>query len=115
MIMSPQVSLATIWTGEVALLKAKRKLFWFVSRINTGKRPCVHEWSSSWLVAQPEASRLGVTSVNSLLSHGPLSPQLKHRCWKAIANRFSTRFCWVAVSWMSDNLCLDCLAQLEFT
>jgi len=35
------------------------------------KRACVHEWSSSWLVAQPEAIRLGVTSVNSLLSHAP--------------------------------------------
>jgi hypothetical protein len=43
----------------------------FVRRISTDKRPCVHEWSSSWLVAQPEAIHLGVTSVNSLLSHAP--------------------------------------------
>jgi hypothetical protein len=52
--------------------------------IANGKRACGHEWSSSWLVAQPEAIRLGVTSVNFLLSHAPLSAQLGHRCSKAV-------------------------------
>src|ERR1700719_114451 len=37
-----------------------------IVRITPHKRACVHEWSSSWLVAQPEAIHLGVTSVNSL-------------------------------------------------
>jgi len=42
------------------------------AQISAHKRACVHDWSSSWLVAQqPEAIRLGVTSVNSLLSHAP--------------------------------------------
>jgi hypothetical protein len=46
---------------EIALLK----------RAPIHKRACVHEWTSSGLVAQPEAIRLGATSVNSLLSHPP--------------------------------------------
>ena len=42
--------------------------------------------------AEPEASRLGVTSVNSLLARGPLSPQLGHRCRKAITSPSSPTF-----------------------
>ena len=77
---------------------------WQATVIGNYKRVCVHEWSSSWLVAQPEAIHLGVTSVNSLLSLMlSLSPQLGHRCSKAIANHFSSQFCWVAVTRMSDN------------
>src|SRR3977135_1693266 len=38
-------------------------------------------------------------------------PHERYRRGKAITNHFSTQFCWVAATMMSENLCLDCAPQ----
>src|ERR1700688_4088246 len=78
-------------------------------QINNEKRACVHEWSSSWLVAQTEAIRLGVTSVNSLLSHAP--PFSTARTSLQESNNFPTFVAVVAIPRRQSvpELCLQIL------